>query len=189
VPGRDYQVGNGWTAFTEYDSSMSGLQAWLRSPTATTTQVTSVNLGCVSLDGLGSNGDVMVRVLAGGTTQRWLIPYAMAPLSVSTTMGTARQFADGWYLIIGASLYRLAPAPDMAVGSDDLGTSDDLGEASDLAVEVGAMDAGAPSDGGTASAAHRGCAMDGRAGATGFAPALLLGLAMVLARARWHRRR
>ncbi|MCC6749113.1 MAG: hypothetical protein IT371_15740 [Deltaproteobacteria bacterium] len=117
-PGRDYQVREGWVAFTRADG-MGALQIWVRNPAGQETQLSAFGSSSV-LDGLGPNGQTTFF----NSGRR----YVGAPGSVARDIGAAlggfamvnRQNADAegsvWlggvlHVVIGRTLFKVLASP------------------------------------------------------------------------------
>jgi Big-like domain-containing protein len=101
-PRQDYQVNNGWVAYTKADAS--GLQVWTRSPTGVERQVTHVlgGLGFHAIESLGPGGEV---VFFDG--RRYLArPDYTAPIQVGSMLGRAIWVGGELHLVIGNTLLR-----------------------------------------------------------------------------------
>ncbi len=101
-PGPDYQVKNGWIAYTKVGGA-DELQVWVRSPSGAEKQLTFYGSSS-RLDALGANGEVVFT--NGG--QRYM---SVSPHSVTTPLGTPVGVVvwrdGGFYVLIEGSLFRI----------------------------------------------------------------------------------
>jgi hypothetical protein len=103
IPDRDYQLNNGWIAFTKAGAD-GNIQVWTRSPAGVLRQVSFFGTSS-SIDGLGPDGSVTF------TNQQRL--YLSQPNSTTMEIGSALGHSfwqDGhWLVIIGRSLFEITP--------------------------------------------------------------------------------
>jgi len=122
VPGSDYEVAGGWTAFQQ-PSSTGSTQTWLRDPDGTTSHLPDIApAGGQVIDAMNAAGQVMYS--AGQSL--YLGQAGRPPVLLASGNGvwqTRRMYGSGtpvnfaaylgqqWYLAIGDSLYVLSTQP------------------------------------------------------------------------------
>ena len=103
LPGDDWTVNGGWTAFTITDANNAN-QLWTRSPTGTISQVSQFAASSVIL-ALGTDGSVVFRV--GG--RQYLAAPGATPRDVASAVGTVI-WRNGQFLdLIGRTVWRILP--------------------------------------------------------------------------------
>lgn len=102
-PDADYQVNNGWTAFTSPGTD-GVFQIWLRSPASDLTQLSFFGTSS-SIDALGSNGDI--TWIFG--SRRYLSTSGALTVDIGSSLGKSIYQGGQWYVIIGRSLFSIAP--------------------------------------------------------------------------------
>lgn len=108
--GIDYQINNGWVAFTDFDEN-DNLQVWTISPSGEMEQVSDIG-GQVKIDALGPNGELTFQ----NGSRTYLATHDSAPLDVGPASQryywrTNTFLQDGqWYAIDGGTL-SLIPEP------------------------------------------------------------------------------
>jgi hypothetical protein len=108
--GTDYQVTNGWVAFTRTGTA-GELQIWTRSPAGQELQVTRFGTSS-RIEALGPGGDVVLDNAFGGVTRRYLaVPnYSTQPRDIgSALVGSPLFLSGGLFIAIGRSLFRVNP--------------------------------------------------------------------------------
>lgn len=109
-PDWDYQVNNGWVAFTKPAGSVP-MQVWLRSPTGEERQVSFFGV-CSRIRSLGPNGDV---IFTNGP-QLFYARLGLPPLILSPPSATRVYWFDHKPLVlIGRDLFRFNPGRTHAV--------------------------------------------------------------------------
>ncbi|MBI2927072.1 MAG: hypothetical protein HYY24_15360 [Verrucomicrobia bacterium] len=101
-PGSDYQVNNGWVAFTKLGTG-GQLQVWTRSPTGAETQITFFG-DSSRIEALAPNGEVLFR-----HGRRFLSRSGVTPLDISSSLGRVFWQDGHWWVIIGRSLFQVQP--------------------------------------------------------------------------------
>lgn len=101
LPGQDYDVNNGWVAFTQSDESTQR-RIWLRAPTGELRPI-SPSGSVAFISALGPDGTVLFTV----GMRRFLCPPGAAPRDVSGSHGTVRWFNGQPYLILGYTFWRI----------------------------------------------------------------------------------
>jgi hypothetical protein len=119
VPGWDYEVAGGWTAFQQ-PGSTGGPQTWLRDPDGTTSQLPDIApAGRQAIEAMNAAGQVMYAsgeslylgqagrpaVLLVSGKGGWEDRRAGGPENFATYLG------QQWYLAIGGTLYALPGQP------------------------------------------------------------------------------
>ncbi|MBM4135295.1 MAG: choice-of-anchor D domain-containing protein [Nitrospira sp.] len=110
-PGQDYQVNNGWTAFTK-SGTAGELQVWLRSPSGEQQQIT--HFGSSSrINALGPNGDV---TFTNGNRLYLGRPDSKPIIDIGSSLGRSLWEDNQWLVIIGRSLFKVDTAihPDIS---------------------------------------------------------------------------
>lgn len=100
-PGADYQINNGWAAFTRRDFRGDST-LWTRDPTGTFSQRGDWRTGNY-IDTLAHDGEVML-VMSG---RRYLSDLTGDLTEVGSTLGTSTKIDGVWYIYIGRSLFRV----------------------------------------------------------------------------------
>jgi hypothetical protein len=107
-PDLDYQVNNGWTAFTRVGPG-AAVNVWTRAPDGTLRQVTFSGLR-VTIEALGENGDVVFLTprSAGDPGGRFLAPAnGGAPIRVSSRLGRVLRTGGYWTVLAGPHAFGL----------------------------------------------------------------------------------
>ena len=100
-PGRDYQINNGWIAFTDF-GNLKQIHIWAYDPTGTLLQRTI--FGSDSwIDGLSSDGEVMLT----NSGKRYLSDATGQLTEVGSTLGSSTNIDGVWYITIGRSLFEV----------------------------------------------------------------------------------
>jgi hypothetical protein len=103
MPNTDYQVNNGWAAFTRV--GVDGVsQVWLRSPAGDVTQLSFFG-SSTSIDALGPNGDATLI----SRYRRYYCTSGAMPIDVGSSQGKSFYQDGQWYAIIGRSLFSITP--------------------------------------------------------------------------------
>lgn len=108
VPGRDYELNGGWTAFVRRDAN-GVRQVWTRSPAGVIVQ--AANMGTnASIEAVADDGRV-VFVTSGAVGRRYLAtpPYSGAPLNVSSVWGRTVWRDGAFRVLIGRSAFAIVP--------------------------------------------------------------------------------
>jgi hypothetical protein len=103
MPYADYQVNNSWAAFTKPGTD-GVFQIWRRSPAGYLTQLSFFGTSS-SIDTLASNGDM--TWISG--KRRYLSISGGLPVDVGSYLGKSIFQGGQWYVIIGKSLFSIAP--------------------------------------------------------------------------------
>lgn len=107
-PGGDYQVNNGWAAFTEPGSS-NQFQVWLRNPLGSKKQVSFFSTSSF-IEKLAENGELIFH----SSRRHYLFRYDKPTLDISTNLGWATWQEGNWYKVIGGTIflvYTSTPTP------------------------------------------------------------------------------
>ena len=101
VPGFDYQVNNGWTAFTRLGTGEQ-LQIWLRSPQGVTSQETF----------FGTSSRINTLNPAGEYTfihenRLYLSGHDKNAIDVASAHGNSFWLDGEWYVVIGRTLFKI----------------------------------------------------------------------------------
>jgi hypothetical protein len=103
APGGDYQLNNGWIAFTKAGADGS-LQVWTRSPAGDLRQVSFFGTSSF-INALGPNGDVTFI-----NRNRLYLSRSGAPaVEISSNLGRSFWQDGQWFVIIGRSLFKVEP--------------------------------------------------------------------------------
>ena len=105
APGSNYQVNNGWVAFTKPGPG-GQLQVWTRSPSGQLTQVSYFGTSS-AIEALGPNGE-----MAFLNAKRYLSisPYDTPPVVISSTTAGRSFWQNGdLFLTLGRSLFQVVP--------------------------------------------------------------------------------
>lgn len=113
-PGADYQINNGWVAFTRLGTG-GQLQVWTRSPAGQETQVTYFG-DSSRISALAPDGQVMF--LHKG---RHLGQPGSLSIEINSHLGKAFWQEDAWWIAIGRSLFKVRTASAPTI--DDLFTT------------------------------------------------------------------
>jgi hypothetical protein len=107
--GQDYQVANGWVAYTK-SGVASDRQVWSHSPTGDDAQVTHFGTSS-SINALGPNGEIALINAFGGASRRYLaLPdYSTIPRDISSDLGSAFFQNGNLFITIGRSLFQVNP--------------------------------------------------------------------------------
>jgi MYXO-CTERM domain-containing protein len=186
---------NGWIA---YLTSTDGLpEVWVRAPDGTKTQHSNLNIAADSRAPwsaakpgqgyeLSSRGELMFT--AGGT--RYMRHPPAPPETINTDLGRAIPRCDGWYVVMGNTLFQVSGTEDAGSNCDlvDAGAPDATLPGDDAAVpsnaDAGGSDAGTSGDLG-GGGCDGGCAIGSPIMQTGGPlAALAVGLAAMLRRRR-----
>ena len=97
-PGSDYQVNNGWIAFTEL-GGLGQTHVWTRNPSGNIIQRTAYGSNSY-IDELSSDGEVMLI----NSGRRYLSNTAAQSINVGSSLGSSTKIDGVWYLTIGRSL-------------------------------------------------------------------------------------
>ena len=100
-PGPDYQLNNGWIAYTKLDASEQ-LQIWTRSPTGVDNQV-SFFATSSRINSLAPNGDVTFN----NGNRLYLARYNATPIDIGTDLGKSFWQDGEWFVTIGRSLFQV----------------------------------------------------------------------------------
>ena len=103
APYVDYAVNGGWTAFTKPDAN-GARQLWLRSPTGAVRQQSSTGTS-VQIDAIGDDGTVVFRA----DPMRYYVTATGVPVTTGTSQGMVVRRDDGFYQLLGASVFRVVP--------------------------------------------------------------------------------
>jgi hypothetical protein len=116
-PGTMFQANNGWIAYVQ--ASVGVNQVWSLSPTGTKAEVSIFNSNS-TIDTLGPTGQVMFMNNgdddAGVAVGRYLGAALELPQRVSSMLGRSVEGCDGWYVVIGGSLFRVAGTENAGTG-------------------------------------------------------------------------
>ncbi len=101
-PGSDYQVNNGWVAFTRLGTG-GQLQVGTRSPPGTETQIPFFG-DSSRIEALAPNSEVMFR-----HGRRFLSRSGAMPIDINSGLGRIFWQDGHWWVIIGRSLFQVQP--------------------------------------------------------------------------------
>jgi hypothetical protein len=101
LPGTDFQIRNGWVAYTELGNN-GQLHVWLRSPFDDETQLTFFGSSS-HIDTLADNGEIML--INNGI--RYLGSITKDISEVSTDLGKSVWIDGSWYVVMGRSLFQV----------------------------------------------------------------------------------
>jgi MYXO-CTERM domain-containing protein len=127
--GQPHALSGGWAAYARPDSGCQ-TQIWTRAPDDTRTQL-SVWSTSSTVDALNDAGQVMMLNTSSLGAYRYLASPGVFPDAVSSTLGRAIWLDGQWYIVMGRTLYSIAPAsagtdggaPDLAASPPDLSMS------------------------------------------------------------------
>jgi hypothetical protein len=100
LPGRDYQLNNGWAAFTRPGNG-GPLQVWTRSPAGQLAQITYYG-DSSGISALAPNGQVMFL-----HSRRYLSAPGHQALEINSRLGAAFWQGGDWWITIGRSLFKV----------------------------------------------------------------------------------
>ncbi len=103
IPGTDFAVSGGWTAFTLPDQ-VGALQVWTRSPAAVVQRVSGFSTSS-RIDAIAPDGSL---IFSNGT-RRYLAYRGGAAVDVMSRLGVVRWRDDRFVAIIGRSVFGIAP--------------------------------------------------------------------------------
>lgn len=98
--GRDYQINNGWVAFTEL-GGIGQTHVWTRAPNGTYIQHTIYGSESY-IDMLSSDGEVMLI----NSRKRYLSDTFGSNVPVNSSLGRSIKVEEVWYIIMGRSLFK-----------------------------------------------------------------------------------
>jgi hypothetical protein len=101
-PGRDYQVSNGWVAFTKPGTG-GQRQVWRRAPNGSQEQISFFGSSS-TIDALASNGEVMF--VSG--SRRYLVPVGAPAIEIGSSLGRSFWQNGSWYIVIGRTLFQVS---------------------------------------------------------------------------------
>lgn len=104
TPGADYQLNSGWVAYRKPGTG-GPLQVWTRSPGGAETQITYFGSSS-GIESLNPNGELIVS--NGGT--KYLSQAGRPLLALGPYIGETAWRDGRWTVVIGGSLFALAPA-------------------------------------------------------------------------------
>jgi hypothetical protein len=135
-PPQDYLVNNGWVAYATLANGVRQVSSL--APDGGITQLSVYNSDSV-IEALARSGEVIF--VNGGSRYRRQPP--ALPEAIGSTLGMAVPGCDGWYVMMGGTLFQIAETADAGAGCApmDAGTSAE-----------GGVDGGSIDDGGTVDA-------------------------------------
>jgi hypothetical protein len=120
APPLDYQISSGWVAYRQPSSGV--YQVWSRSPSGDAKPL-SYFLNDSAIDAIGPTGEVMFT----NGSSRYLRLLPAAPAVINSSLGKAGAQCDGWYVRIGASLFKVSNTEDAGTGCPPLDAGAPLG--------------------------------------------------------------
>jgi len=108
-PDDDYQIANGWVAFTQPDAGLKH-QVWLRSPMGSEQQL-SLAANSSRIDLLTGNGEVtfVTKDNLQLDAQRLLKTGSASPFQLNSGQGKSFNIGGQWHVAIGRSLFAYSP--------------------------------------------------------------------------------
>jgi hypothetical protein len=104
-PHDDYEVADGWIAFTRLDISNTK-QIWRRSPAGEETQVSALGESS-RIEAMGPDGEIVFTSEATGTERRYRARVGESPQDVSSGLGEPVYIDGQLHVMMGATLLRL----------------------------------------------------------------------------------
>jgi hypothetical protein len=115
-PSEDYQINNGWVAFTRPGTG-GQLQVWTRSPSGQEAQVTFYG-DSSRISALAPNGELMF--LHNG---RYLSRPGEPPIEINSSLGNPFWEEGQWWMTLGRTLFQVQPS-NTAVSLDEVKVAD-----------------------------------------------------------------
>lgn len=102
----NYDVNNGWVAFTRPPPGGGPVQVWLRSPAGQVSQVSQFGQPA-KIEAVGPQGDVVFITDATGSPRRYWARHGQTPADISSGLGTAKFLGNDPYVLLETILFRV----------------------------------------------------------------------------------